>query len=95
MPNSIALGVGMARPLTWYPRLASATPCPARPASRRWRRTATAVTAPGNSDKVGHDGVVSVEEISTLGTELEFTEVSADKGFYTARLSITGRRCSR
>ncbi len=35
--------------------------------------------------KVGHDGVVSVEESSTLDTELEFTEgVGFDKGFISA-----------
>jgi chaperonin GroEL len=35
--------------------------------------------------KVGHDGVVSVEESSTVGTELEFTEgVGFDKGFLSA-----------
>ncbi|OBJ89184.1 molecular chaperone GroEL, partial [Mycobacterium gordonae] len=35
--------------------------------------------------KVGHDGVVSVEESSTLDTELEFTEgVGFDKGFLSA-----------
>ena len=35
--------------------------------------------------KVGHDGVVSVEESSTLSTELEFTEgVGFDKGFLSA-----------
>jgi chaperonin GroEL len=35
--------------------------------------------------KVGHDGVVSVEESSTLNTELEFTEgVGFDKGFLSA-----------
>jgi chaperonin GroEL len=36
-------------------------------------------------DKVGTDGVVSVEESSTLNTELEFTEgVGFDKGFLSA-----------
>jgi chaperonin GroEL len=35
--------------------------------------------------EVGHDGVVSVEESSTLSTELEFTEgVGFDKGFLSA-----------
>lgn len=35
--------------------------------------------------KVGHDGVLSVEEASTLTTELEFTEgVGFDKGFLSA-----------
>ncbi|MDI3314721.1 MAG: chaperonin GroEL [Mycobacterium sp.] len=35
--------------------------------------------------KVGHDGVVSVEESSTLTTELEFTEgIGFDKGFLSA-----------
>ena len=35
--------------------------------------------------KVGHDGVVSVEESSTMNTELEFTEgVGFDKGFLSA-----------
>jgi chaperonin GroEL len=35
--------------------------------------------------KVGHDGVVSVEESSTLNTELEFTEgVGFDKGYLSA-----------
>ncbi len=35
--------------------------------------------------KVGHDGVVSIEESSTLSTELEFTEgVGFDKGFISA-----------
>ena len=35
--------------------------------------------------KVGHDGVVSVEESSTMSTELEFTEgVGFDKGFLSA-----------
>jgi chaperonin GroEL len=35
--------------------------------------------------RVGHDGVVSVEESSTLSTELEFTEgVGFDKGFLSA-----------
>jgi chaperonin GroEL len=35
--------------------------------------------------KIGHDGVVSVEESSTLSTELEFTEgVGFDKGFLSA-----------
>ncbi len=35
--------------------------------------------------KVGHDGVVSVEESSTLDTELEFTEgVGFDKGYLSA-----------
>src|ERR687884_20476 len=35
--------------------------------------------------KVGHDGVVSVEESSTLNTELEITDgVGFDKGFISA-----------
>ena len=35
--------------------------------------------------KVGHDGVVSVEESSTLNTELEITDgVGFDKGFVSA-----------
>src|SRR6202040_1111457 len=35
--------------------------------------------------KVGHDGVVSVEESSTMSTELEVTDgVGFDKGFLSA-----------
>ena len=59
-------------------------------ASRRWQRCRRATQQIGElvgeaMTKVGHDGVVSVEESSTLSTELEFTEgVGFDKGFLSA-----------
>ena len=46
------------------------------------RRASSATCSPQAFDKVGKDGVITVEESNTMGTELEFTEgMQFDKGY--------------
>ncbi|MCV6987350.1 chaperonin GroEL [Mycobacterium shinjukuense] len=89
-PIALGSGIGKAADAVSETLLASATPVSGKEAiaqvatvSSRDQRIGELV---GEAmSKVGHDGVVSVEESSTLSTELEFTEgVGFDKGFLSA-----------
>jgi chaperonin GroEL len=90
--NPIALGAGISKAADAVSEalLAAATPVAGREGiaqiatvSSRDDQIGTLVGEGMN--KVGADGVVSVEESSTLNTELEFTEgVGFDKGFLSA-----------
>jgi chaperonin GroEL len=90
--NPIALGVGISRAADAVSEalLASAIPVSGKHAIAQVATVSSRDQQIGElvgegMDKVGHDGVVSVEESSTLGTELEFTEgVGFDKGFLSA-----------
>jgi chaperonin GroEL len=89
-PIELGAGIGKAGDAVSEALLAEATPVSGKEAiaqvatvSSRDRQIGELV---GEAmTKVGADGVVSVEESSTLGTELEFTEgVGFDKGFLSA-----------
>jgi chaperonin GroEL len=89
-PIELGLGIGKAADAVSEALLASATPVSDKSAIAQ---VATVSSRDGQigelvgeaMTKVGHDGVVSVEESSTLSTELEFTEgVGFDKGFLSA-----------
>ncbi|MGO9509302.1 MAG: chaperonin GroEL [Mycobacterium sp.] len=90
--NPIALGSGISKAAdaTSEALLASATPVSGKDAIAQVATVSSRDEEIGElvgeaMSKVGHDGVVSVEESSTLGTELEFTEgVGFDKGFLSA-----------
>jgi chaperonin GroEL len=90
--NPIALGVGIGKAADAVSEalLAAATPVSGKDAIAQVAtvssRDAQIGAMVGEAmSKVGHEGVVSVEESSTLGTELEFTEgVGFDKGFVSA-----------
>jgi len=90
--NPIALGSGISKAAdaTSEALLASATPVSGKDAIAQVATVSSRDEEIGElvgeaMDKVGHDGVVSVEESSTLGTELEFSEgVGFDKGFLSA-----------
>ena len=90
--NPIALGSGISKAAdaTSEALLASATPVSGKDAIAQVATVSSRDEEIGQlvgeaMSKVGHDGVVSVEESSTLGTELEFTEgVGFDKGFLSA-----------
>ncbi len=90
--NSIALGHGISKAADAVSEalLASATPVSDKTAIAQVATVSSRDEQIGElvgeaMTKVGHDGVVSVEESSTLDTELEFTEgVGFDKGFISA-----------
>jgi chaperonin GroEL len=90
--NPIALGSGIGKSADAVSEalLASATPVSGKSAIAQVATVSSRDEQIGElvgeaMSKVGHDGVVSVEESSTLGTELEFTEgVGFDKGFLSA-----------
>ena len=90
--NPIALGSGISKAADAVSEalLAAATPVSGKDAIAQVATVSSRDEQIGElvgeaMSKVGHDGVVSVEESSTLGTELEFTEgVGFDKGFLSA-----------
>ncbi len=90
--NPIALGAGISQAADAVSAalLASATPVSDKTAIAQVATVSSRDEQIGElvgeaMTKVGHDGVVSVEESSTLSTELEFTEgVGFDKGFLSA-----------
>ncbi|MGB9225358.1 chaperonin GroEL, partial [Mycobacterium sp.] len=90
--NPIALGSGISKAAdaTSEALLASATPVSGKDAIAQVATVSSRDEEIGGlvgeaMSKVGHDGVVSVEESSTLSTELDFTEgVGFDKGFLSA-----------
>ena len=90
--NPIALGSGISKAADAVSEalLASATPVSDKTAIAQVATVSSRDEQIGElvgeaMTKVGHDGVVSVEESSTLSTELEFTEgVGFDKGFISA-----------
>jgi len=78
-PIELGLGISKAADAVSEALLASATPVSGKKGIARWppcrRAMRRSVELVGEAmTKVGHDGVVSVEESSTLSTELEFTE---------------------
>jgi chaperonin GroEL len=90
--NPIALGLGISKAADAVSEalLASATPVSGKTGIAQVATVSSRDEQIGElvgeaMTKVGHDGVVSVEESSTLNTELEFTEgVGFDKGFLSA-----------
>ena len=90
--NPIALGSGIAKAADAVSEalLASATPVSGKEAIAQVATVSSRDEQIGElvgeaMTKVGTDGVVSVEESSTMSTELEFTEgVGFDKGFLSA-----------
>jgi chaperonin GroEL len=90
--NPIALGLGISKAADTVSEalLAAATPVSgqtgiAQVATVSSRDEEIGALVGEAMSKVGHDGVVSVEESSTLNTELEFTEgVGFDKGYLSA-----------
>jgi chaperonin GroEL len=90
--NPIELGAGISKAADAVSEalLASATPVSGKEAIAQVATVSSRDEQIGElvgeaMTKVGADGVVSVEESSTLGTELEFTEgVGFDKGFLSA-----------
>jgi chaperonin GroEL len=90
--NPIALGAGISKAADAVSEalLASATPVSGKEAISQVATVSSRDEQIGDlvgeaMSKVGADGVVSVEESSTLSTELEFTEgVGFDKGFLSA-----------
>jgi chaperonin GroEL len=90
--NPIALGSGISKAADAVSEalLASATPVSDKTAIAQVATVSSRDEEIGElvgeaMTRVGHDGVVSVEESSTLSTELEFTEgVGFDKGFISA-----------
>jgi chaperonin GroEL len=89
-PIALGLGIGKAADAVSEALLASATPVSGKTAIAQVATVSSRDEQIGElvgeaMTKVGHDGVVSVEESSTLSTELEFTEgVGFDKGFLSA-----------
>jgi chaperonin GroEL len=90
--NPIALGAGISKAADAVSEalLASATPVSDKTAIAQVATVSSRDEQIGElvgeaMTKVGHDGVVSVEESSTLNTELEITDgVGFDKGFISA-----------
>lgn len=90
--NPIALGLGISKAADAVSQalLASATPVTGQTAIAQIATVSSRDQQIGDlvgeaMTKVGHDGVVSVEESSTLTTEMEFTEgVGFDKGYLSA-----------
>jgi chaperonin GroEL len=90
--NPIALGAGISKAADEVSEalLAAATPVSGKKAIAQVATVSSRDEQVGElvgeaMSKVGTDGVVSVEESSTLNTELEFTEgVGFDKGFLSA-----------
>jgi chaperonin GroEL len=89
-PIELGSGIGKAADAVSEALLASATPVSDKSAIAQVATVSSRDAQIGElvgeaMSKVGHDGVVSVEESSTLSTELEFTEgVGFDKGFLSA-----------
>lgn len=89
-PIALGSGIGKAADAVSEALLASATPVSGKEAIAQVATVSSRDEQLGElvgeaMSKVGHDGVVSVEESSTLNTELEFTEgVGFDKGFLSA-----------
>jgi chaperonin GroEL len=89
-PIELGSGIGKAADAVSEALLASATPVSGKTAIAQVATVSSRDEQIGElvgeaMTKVGHDGVVSVEESSTLSTELEFTEgVGFDKGFLSA-----------
>ncbi|OBF80516.1 chaperonin GroL [Mycobacterium sp. 852002-51163_SCH5372311] len=89
-PIALGSGIGKAADAVSEALLSSATPVSDKNAIAQVATVSSRDPQIGElvgeaMSKVGHDGVVSVEESSTLGTELEFTEgVGFDKGFLSA-----------
>jgi chaperonin GroEL len=89
-PIALGAGIGKAADATSEALLASATPVSGKTGIAQVATVSSRDEQIGElvgeaMTKVGHDGVVSVEESSTLNTELEFTEgVGFDKGFLSA-----------
>jgi chaperonin GroEL len=89
-PIALGSGIGKAADAVSEALLAAATPVSGKDAIAQVATVSSRDEQIGDlvgeaMNKVGHDGVVSVEESSTLGTELEFTEgVGFDKGFLSA-----------
>jgi chaperonin GroEL len=90
--NPIALGLGISKAADAVSEalLASATPVSGKTGIAQVATVSSRDEQIGElvgeaMTKVGHDGVVSIEESSTMNTELEFTEgVGFDKGFLSA-----------
>ncbi|QUR66496.1 chaperonin GroEL [Mycobacterium spongiae] len=89
-PIAVGSGIGKAGDAVSEALLAAATPVSGKEAIAQVATVSSRDEQIGElvgeaMSKVGHDGVVSVEESSTLSTELEFTEgVGFDKGFLSA-----------
>ncbi|WP_156687332.1 chaperonin GroEL [Mycobacterium sp. Marseille-P9652] len=89
-PIELGSGIGKAADAVSEALLASATPVSGKDAIAQVATVSSRDAHLGElvgeaMNKVGADGVVSVEESSTLSTELEFTEgVGFDKGFLSA-----------
>src|ERR1700759_2317073 len=89
-PIALGLGIGKAADAVSEARLASATPVSGKKGIAQVATVSSRDEQIGElvgeaMTKVGHDGVVSVEEAATPTTELEFTEgVGFDKGFLSA-----------
>ena len=89
-PIALGAGIGKAADTVSEALLASATPVSGQTAIAQVATVSSRDAQIGElvgeaMTKVGHDGVVSVEESSTLTTELEFTEgIGFDKGYLSA-----------
>src|ERR1700758_2938774 len=89
-PCALGLGIGKAADALSEALLASATPVSGKKGIAQVATVSSRDEQVGElvgeaMTKVGHDGVVSVEESSTMNTELEITEgVGFDKGFISA-----------
>ncbi len=89
-PIALGAGIGKAADAVSEALLAAATPVSGKTSIAQGATVSSRDEQIGElvgeaMTKVGHDGVVSVEESSTLSTELEFTEgVGFDKGFISA-----------
>jgi len=89
-PIELGLGISKAADMVSETLLASATPVSGKDAIAQVATVSSRDAVLGElvgeaMSKVGVDGVVSIEESSTLNTELEFSEgVGFDKGFLSA-----------
>ncbi|MGA5536781.1 chaperonin GroEL [Mycolicibacterium nivoides] len=89
-PIALGLGIGKAAGAVSEALLAAATPVSDKTAIAQVATVSSRDEQIGElvgeaMTKVGHDGVVTIEESSTLNTELEVTEgVGFDKGFISA-----------
>ncbi|MDH6196996.1 chaperonin GroEL [Mycobacterium frederiksbergense] len=89
-PISLGLGIGKAADAVSEALLAAASPVSDKTAIAQVATVSSRDEQIGElvgeaMTKVGHDGVVTIEESSTLNTELEVTEgVGFDKGFISA-----------
>jgi chaperonin GroEL len=89
-PIALGLGIGKAADAVSEALLAAATPVSDKTAIAQVATVSSRDEQIGElvgeaMTKVGHDGVVTIEESSTLSTELEVTEgVGFDKGFISA-----------